>query len=169
MIVLETHRLILRHLVVDDIDALYALYRDPQMRAFYPDGTRTREQTMQEINWFTNGHPHFPELGLWATIDKETGALVGRNGLLPWEIDGVPEVELAYLIDKSRWGEGMATEAATGIMDHARHNLGINRLICLIMPGNDASIRVAEKIGMSFERDYIDEMGPCHIFACRLQ
>jgi hypothetical protein len=45
-------------------------------------------------------------------------------------------VELAFLIDKSRWGEGLATEAALGIVRYARERLGVDRLICLITPGN---------------------------------
>jgi hypothetical protein len=77
-------------------------------------------------------------------------------------------VELAFLIDKSRWGEGLATEAASNIIDYARSQLGLSRLICLIVPGNVASKRVAEKVGMSFEREHEDELGRCHIYACSL-
>ena len=65
------------------------------------------------------------------------------------------EVELAYLIDKSRWGEGLATEAARGIIEHARTELHLTRLICLIMPGNAASAAVAMKVGMALEREHI--------------
>lgn len=72
------------------------------------------------------------------------------------------------LVDKSRWGEGLATEAATAIARHAGSVLKIQRLICLIMPGNAASIRVAEKAGMAFERELVDEHGACHLYSCRL-
>ncbi len=167
MVVLETRRLTLRHLVREDLDALFALYRDPEMRRHFPDGTRTLEETQQELEWFLGGHPRHPELGLWATVERSSGAFLGRCGLLPWKIDGRHEVELAYLIDKSRWGEGFATEAATAIASHAGSVLGIQRLICLIMPGNAASIRVAEKAGMAFERELVDEHGSCHMYSCR--
>jgi RimJ/RimL family protein N-acetyltransferase len=168
MVVLETRRLTLRRLVRQDLGALFALYRDPEMRRHFPDGTRTLEETQQELEWFLDGHPRHPELGLWATVERSSGAFLGRCGLLPWKIDGRHEVELAYLIDKSRWGEGFATEAATAIASHASSVLGIERLICLIMPGNAASIRVAEKAGMAFERELVDEHGACHLYACRL-
>jgi ribosomal-protein-alanine N-acetyltransferase len=105
---------------------------------------------------------------LWATVERSSGTLVGRCGLLPWSIDGVPEVELAFLISKNRWGEGLATEAARGIVHYARETLGLGRLICLIMHGNDASSRVADKVGMTFEREYTDEFGPCRIYALNL-
>ena len=131
MVILETKRLILRHLELGDLDALYRLYRDPQIRAHFPDGTRTLSETKEELEWFLHGHPGRPELGLWATVERSTGAFLGRCGLLPWTIDGQSEVELAYLIDKSRWGEGLATEAARGIIQHARTELHLTRLICL--------------------------------------
>jgi ribosomal-protein-alanine N-acetyltransferase len=111
--------------------------------------------------------PEHPRLGLWATVERSSGAFLGRCGLLPWQIDGHHEVELAFLIDKSRWGEGFATEAATAIANHARTALGIQRLICLIMLGNSASIRVAQKVGMAFERELIDEYGMCHVYSSR--
>jgi [ribosomal protein S5]-alanine N-acetyltransferase len=165
MLVLTTPRLSLRHLEPTDLDALYALYRDPEMRRYYPNGTRTRAETLEELEWQRSGHPECPELGLWATLERSTGAFLGRCGLLPWVIDGRPEVELAYMIDKARWGEGFATEAARGIATHAREVLQLERLICVVTPGNDASARVAEKAGMVFEREYRDEYGLCHIYA----
>jgi RimJ/RimL family protein N-acetyltransferase len=132
--ILQTPRLLLRHLQPADLPALYALYRDPEIRQYFPDGTRTLEETKEELEWFLDGHPRHPELGLWATIEKESGAFLGRCGLLPWNIDGQHEVELAFLIDKARWGQGLATEAARGIVEYARLQLGLTRLICLIMP-----------------------------------
>jgi ribosomal-protein-alanine N-acetyltransferase len=163
--ILETQRLILRHLEPADLDALYALYRDPEIRRYFPDGTRSLEETKDELEWFLRGHPRRPELGLWATIEKTSGAFLGRCGLLPWTINSRPEVELAFLIDKSRWGEGLATEAAMGIIAYARQSFALERLICLISPGNERSVAVARKIGMHFESDYTDEHGPCQIYA----
>jgi ribosomal-protein-alanine N-acetyltransferase len=165
MVILETKRLTIRHLEMGDLDALYRLYRDPQIRAHFPDGTRTLDETREELEWFLHGNHAPAELGLWATVERSTGAFLGRCGLLPWNIDGQPEVELAYLIDKSRWGEGLATEAARGIIQHARTELKLQRLICLIMPGNAASVAVATKVGMTFERDYTGEFGLCHVYS----
>jgi ribosomal-protein-alanine N-acetyltransferase len=71
---------------------------------------------------------------------------------LPWTIEGQPEVEVAYLMDKTYWGKGLATEAAKGIRDYAFNNLNLSRLICLIDPENTASIKVAQKIGMTLEK-----------------
>ena len=165
MVILETERLTLRHLEMGDLESLYRLYRDPQIRAHFPEGTRTLAETREELEWFLHGRHTPAELGLWATVERNTGAFLGRCGLLPWTIDGQSEVELAYLIDKSRWGEGLATEAARGIIQHARSDLHLKRLICLIMPGNAASAAVARRVGMALEREYTGDFGMCHIYS----
>jgi RimJ/RimL family protein N-acetyltransferase len=157
MVILETRRLTLRHFEMSDLDALHRLYGDPPMREHFPGGTLSLEETREELEWFLRGHPERPELGLWATVERGTGKFLGRCGLLPWSIDGRDEVELAYLIDQSRWGEGLATEAARGIIEYARDTLGLTRLISLISPNNLASIAVARKVGMAFEREYAVE------------
>ena len=150
-IILETPRLILRHLVLDDLDELFALYRDPKIRKYFPDGVKNYEDTREELEWFLNGHPEHPRLGLWATVHKETGKFIGRCGLLPWEIDSRLEIEVAYLLDKKFWHQGLATEAATGILAYAFDTLNLSRIICLMHPDNIASQRVAQRIGMILE------------------
>lgn len=151
--ILQTQRLRLRLLVPGDLEALYALYRDPEVRQYFPQGTLNYQQTKEELEWFLNGHPDYPELGLWATLLEETGELIGRCGLLPWKIEDRLEVEVAYLIAKPYWGQGLATEAAQAIARYAFGELGLSRLIALIDPANQPSRRVAEKIGMTLERE----------------
>jgi ribosomal-protein-alanine N-acetyltransferase len=151
-VILETERLVLRHLVMDDLDQLFALYQDPQIRKYFPEGILNYQDTKEELEWHMNGHPRHPELGLWATIHKETGKFIGRCGLLPWEIDDKLEIEIAYLLDKTFWHQGLATEAAKGIMEYGFNTLNLSRLICLIDPDNTASQKVAERIGMTLER-----------------
>ena len=168
MVVLNTERMLLRRLEPADVGPLHALYSDPEIRRFYPDGTRTLQQTKEEIAWFLQGHPHHPDLGLWATIERGTGDFLGRCGLLPWRIEDKDEVELAFMIKRERWREGLATEASQGIIMHAREVLGLRRLVCLIMPGNAASAAVASKVGMCFEREFTDELGPCHLYSLAL-
>ena len=77
------------------------LYQDPEVRRYYPEGTLSLEETREELEWHQHGHPNHPEMGLWATVRKDTGHFIGRCGLLPWHIDDVDEVEIAYLIDEA--------------------------------------------------------------------
>src|SRR5215218_8516337 len=143
MTVLETERLVLRRLTMADLDDLAVLYADPEVRRYFPDGIRTHAQTRAELEWIIDVYYGRYGYGLWATVLKETGAFIGRCGLLPWEIDGRTEVEVAYLLDREHWGRGLATEAARAIVQHAFATLPVDRLICLIDPGNEASRRVA--------------------------
>ena len=171
-IILKTPRLLLRHLALSDLDGLFMLYSDPEIRQYFPEGVLNFEDTKEELEWHMNGHPRHPELGLWAVIHKETGKFIGRCGLLPWEIDGKLEIEIAYLLDKKFWHQGLATEAANGIMKYAFRKLHLSRLICLIDPDNIPSRRVAERIGMTLERkvDGIDgDNFPTLIYAIEKQ
>ncbi len=149
----------------EDLDSLSALYSDPEIRRYFPEGTLTYEETKEELEWFLHGHPAHPELGLWATILKESGRFIGRCGLLPWTIDGRPEVEVAFLLAKEYWGQGLGTEAAQALLEYGFGKLGLPRLICLIERENQASIRVAAKIGMTFEKEGRDEKGPFLLYA----
>jgi RimJ/RimL family protein N-acetyltransferase len=165
MKILETNRLFFRHLLPGDLDSLYALYCDPDVKKYIPDAPLTYEETREELEWFMNGHPRHPELGLWATVYKETGAFIGRCGLLPWTINRHAEVEVAYLLAKEYWGQGLGTEAARAIADYGFTQLQLPRLICLIDQDNQASIQVARNIGMTFEREGQDEKGPYLIYS----
>ena len=165
MRVLETEHLLIRHFEPGDLDALFALYSDAEIRRYIPEGMLTVEETREELEYYLQGHPDHPELGLWATVHKENGRFIGRCGLLPWTIDGRAEVEVAYLIDKGYWGQGLGTEAAQGILDYGFEKLKLPRLICLIEAENLASIRVAQKIGMTFEKEGKDDKGPFLLYA----
>jgi RimJ/RimL family protein N-acetyltransferase len=165
MKILETERLLFRHLESEDLDDLFALYCQPEVRQYIPDAPLTLAETQEEIEWFLNGHPKQPQLGLWATIHKETNRFIGRCGLLPWTINGNMEVEVAYLLEKAYWGQGLGTEAAQAILDYAFDMLQLPRLICLIESENVASVKVAEKIGMAFEKAGEDEHGPFLVYS----
>ncbi len=165
MDILETDRLLLRHMALDDLDALSTLYRDPEIRRYFPEGVLSAQETQEELEWFRNGHPDHPELGLWATVYKPSGRFIGRCGLLPWTIDGRDEVEVAYLIDKRYWRQGLGSEAARAVLEYGFAQLNLQRLICLIDRDNVASIKVAEKIGMHFEKACEDEIGPFLLYA----
>jgi len=150
-VILETPRLLLQHLELRDVQELYSLYKDIEIRRYFPDGVLSYDDTKEELEWYINGHPQYPKLGLWATVHKESGKFIGRCGLLPWEIDDTLEIEIAYLLNKDFWHQGFATEAAKGIMSYGFEELHLTRLICMMHPENVASQKVAERIGMKLE------------------
>lgn len=150
--VIETERLLLRIPRLEDVDGLAAIYSDAQVMQYIGSGsTRTKNQTEVAILWMRDQHHQFG-FGLWIATLKSDQQIIGRCGLIQQEIDGQFEVEVAYLLGKEFWGKGYATEAAMEIRNHAFTNGNISRLISLINPDNSSSARVAEKIGMQFER-----------------
>ena len=151
--VLETERLILRELTLDDLDHLFALYHSPDARKYYSEGIPSYEETKQELEWMIQQCYARYRFGMWATIHKETGKFIGRCGLTPMNIEGREEIEVGYMLAKEYWGQGLATEAAQAILQYGLEQVGLSRLICVINPANQASSRVAQKIGMTLEID----------------
>ena len=93
-----------------------------------------------------------------AVIERNTSELIGYCGLFHFpNIDGKSEIEIGYRFMQDSWGNGYATDAATSIRDYAFSNLNLSRLIALIEPANARSIRVAEKLGMKFEKEVLLE------------
>jgi len=167
-LILETPRLRLRHFIIEDLDDLWALYQNPNITRYIPDAPRSREETQEELEWHMNGHPKKRELGLWATMHKESGKFIGRCGLLPWEIDGQHEVEVAYAIAAAYQSQGLGSEAAQAILNYGLEKLKLARLICFIDPENIPSQRVAEKMGMKFEKAARDEFGRFWVYSINM-
>ena len=164
-IIIETERLMLRKLTPADLDDLFRLYRDPVIREHFPEGVLDREETKAELDWIIKVYYGEYGYGLWATIYKATGAFIGRCGLLPWVIDERQEVEVAYLLDQAYWGQGLASEAAQAIVAYGFDVLKLKRLICLPVPENAASMRVAEKMGMHIEREIVLDGTPAMLYS----
>jgi RimJ/RimL family protein N-acetyltransferase len=93
--------------------------------------------------------------GFWAVILAETGNFAGLCGLLDQRVEGRYELELGYHLLPEYQGRGLATEAARAVMDYAFQSLGKKRLISIILPDNAASIGVAKKNGLVFEREAV--------------
>jgi len=149
-IVIETHSLILRHLTINDANELAAIYADPIVMKFYPR-LWTYAQTKQQIERTIATYEKLG-FGLWATIYKANNKFIGRCGLVPQLVDKQQEIEVSYLLAKEYWGKGLATEAACASRDYG-FEIGCDRLISLIDPGNIASQKVALKTGLTYEKD----------------
>lgn len=158
MIVLETPRLLLRHLKLDDLEAVTTLYSDPVVMAS-KGGVRSPEQTEQH---FTGYLEEYRTIGycFWAVIHRHHRNFIGLCGLLDHpDVDGQAEIEVAYTLAKDYWKQGLATEAARACKDYGFQRLGRSRVVSLIAPDNLASQRVALKNGMAYEKDVVDNKG----------
>ncbi|MGH7598320.1 MAG: GNAT family N-acetyltransferase [bacterium] len=151
MIVLETERMLLREMDMNDIENLQGIFADPEAMRYYPK-TKSVAETEEWVRWNRSSYSMF-HFGLWIALLKENGMFAGQCGLVMQRVDDLPEVEIGYLFLRKYWGQGLATEAAKACRNYGVNRLGYTRLISLIDPDNMASKRVAEKVGMAFEKE----------------
>ena len=151
--ILETTRLTLREMTIEDLDFISSMLAHPEVMQYYPK-CYSREEAEAWIRrqidrYRSHGH------GLWLASEKETREPVGQVGLAPQLVDGVEEAEVGYLIHRRFWRRGLASEAAAAVRDYAFAVLCKRRVISLIRPENVPSQGVARKIGMKAERQTI--------------
>ncbi|MFS8044689.1 GNAT family N-acetyltransferase [Rhizobium sp. BR 314] len=154
----ETERLLLFPRTMADLRDCITMDRDPDVTRFIPgpwhdmDAHRTFVEGRIKAN-FGDG------LGYWSVRARENPEqFLGWILLIPVDATG-PDIEIGWRFNRVAWGKGYATEAATPVLAHAFQTLGLDRVIADIAPGNAASIRVAEKLGLSQPRHitYHDE------------
>lgn len=150
---IETARLCLRPVSMDDLDGLHRLWTDPAVREFFWDGeTISRERAEAAVR---EGMGAFDRHGFGLWIAEVGEDLIGFCGLRP--LDNAPGVEVLYGITPLRWGEGFATEAALAMLRYGFEEAGLDRILGIADRENVASRRVLEKIGMAFEEYVLNE------------
>ncbi len=153
IVIRETERLVLRQFQRGDAQALHRVFGDPEIMR-YGDGVQTEVWVR---NWLRERLEHdYPQRGFgpWAVVEKLGRELIGYCGLFYFpDVGGQPEIEIGYRLARAFWGRGYATEAVLAVRDYGFHTLDLPRLIAMIDPHNTASIRVAEKAGMHYEKD----------------
>ncbi|MFY4775388.1 GNAT family N-acetyltransferase [Metabacillus sp. RGM 3146] len=150
-IVAVTERLILRQMTKSDFDHLKEIFSDKETMKYYPS-TKNDEDTKEWIYWTEENYRKF-DIGLWIAEDKETGEFYGQCGIVPQKIKDKVEMEIGYLFKKTVWGRGYATEAALACRDLGILHLDFPKIISLIDPRNIPSIKVAERMGMKYEKN----------------
>jgi ribosomal-protein-alanine N-acetyltransferase len=149
--VLQTERMVLRRMEVGDVDDLMGIFSDPVAMRYYPN-TKSRREAEE---WVRRVQESYRDngFGLWVAVLEDSGEFAGQCRLTVQEVEGKNEVEIGYLFLRRFWGHGLATEAARAARDHGFHMPGCERLVSLIDPGNLASRRVAEKVGLTLEKE----------------
>jgi RimJ/RimL family protein N-acetyltransferase len=148
-VTLETPRLFLREFREEDLDSYAAICADQEVVRHIGEGKPlTRVETWQHMATMV-GHWHLRGYGMWAVEERESGALIGRVGF--WNPEGWPGFELGWMLGRTYWGHGLATEGARVALDYAFSRLEQTRVISLIRSENMRSIRVAERLGERYE------------------
>lgn len=135
-----------------DLDALAMLLGSPEVMQYYP-----RPKTRAEAaDWIRRNEAYYAHdgYGLWLLHDDD-GRFVGECGLTWQTMDGITDLEIGYHVVPQFQGRGLATDAAIACREFARSR-GITRLTSNIYHHNRSSQRVAEKVGMTWERESID-------------
>ena len=154
---IKTDRLIIRSIQEVDLEPLAALWTDPEV-TYYMGGPRNYEEILKDLREDAQLDPQ-PAFDLWPVIEKETGQIIGHCGILEKNIEGRNQYEIVYVLAKSAWGRGFATEAASSLKDYAFGQLGLKRITALIDPDNLKSEMVATKIGLRYERNTVRPSG----------
>ncbi|MEW6405914.1 MAG: GNAT family N-acetyltransferase [Chloroflexota bacterium] len=147
---LETPRIILRPFQLDDLNALKAILDEPGIFRYFPNQSPWPEEKVRKYVVHHTDHWRERGYGHWAMALRETGQIVGWNGLefLP----DTNETEIGYVLSTAYWGRGLSTEAGRMIIDFGLNTVGLTEIIGLTHPENIASQRVLEKCGLAFTR-----------------
>jgi RimJ/RimL family protein N-acetyltransferase len=158
-VVIETERLLLRPLVLGDIDDFVALHDDPEVTRFIRRLKRPKAEERLRLNereWLERGH------GMFAVLDRFTRAFLGRAGLKYWP--QFNETEVGWALRRDAWGHGYATEAARACISWGFGSLDVPYLTAMIHPENKASVRLVRRLGMSPLRDDVLLGDPVMVF-----
>ena len=147
---LETERLIGERLREEHFAYQRAMDSDPEVMATL-GGVRSKNESWELLrsgleHWERNG------FGPWVFHTREAGETVGGSALRRVQIEGREEVEVGYRVAAAWWGRGIATEMASAVVRVAR-GLGLPEIVAFTLPENEASRRVMEKVGFTYERD----------------
>jgi RimJ/RimL family protein N-acetyltransferase len=132
-----------------DFDAYAEMCADPEVMRYLGDGKPLSRIDAWRSLAAILGHWQLRGYGLWAAEERASGALVGRIGF--YNPGGWPGFEVGWTLRRESWGKGYATEGAREALRYAFEVLGQPRVISLIQPDNERSIRVAERLGESLE------------------
>jgi len=144
-----TKRLIIREITETDLDAIYDYTKNPEIFKYMPFGPSTHEDATKRIQRLIDKQNQDPRTDFDVAITlKHNEKLIGGCRLKK-----VSDIEgrVGYILAREHWGNGYATEAAKTLTEYGFDELGLHRVYATVHPENAASIRVLEKVGMSYE------------------
>jgi RimJ/RimL family protein N-acetyltransferase len=154
---LTTERLILREFNEGDLDRLVELNGDPEVMRFVTGGAPLSPDHIrgEVLPAFLRLHAESPAFGYWAAVERATGEFLGWFQFRPKAVPA-EGVELGFRLRRAAWGKGYATEGSRALGEKGFRELGVERVFARAMAANAASIRVIEKCGLTFVRDYAE-------------
>lgn len=155
-VILDTARLYLRRFTPEDAPLLHALDSDPEVMRYISKGVPTPLPRIEQevLPLWLSQYERYEHFGFWAAHAHTSGDFLGWFHLRPDRF--VPaELELGYRLKRRAWGQGYATEGARALIEKARAEWNVERIVARTLVGNTASRRVMEKCGLRFEEPFV--------------
>lgn len=159
----STRRLRFADWAPQDWAAFRPIATDPDVMRYIGSGTPWPDERVQRFVEAQIGYSAKLGFCLWKLLEKSTLSLAGFCGLQP--LSGTPDIEIGWWLAKTYWGQGLGTEAATTALRFGFESVGLSRIVAIAQPANRASVRIMEKLGMSFERDLVRDGIPVVLYA----
>ena len=144
-----TERLEIREMGPDDLDSLYKLYDGTACRFLEPP-SEDRDKERDILKAYAEKVYGFYGYGMWGMYDRGSGELIGRIGFAPCE-RGDEGPEFGYLVRADYRNQGLGTEAGRAVLDFARDELGMTKVLLYTEKANTASEALAERLGFQME------------------
>lgn len=149
--ILQTRRCVLREMTEDDLDALYEVYRDPEVSKYTENLYEDREKERTYIRDYIEQVYRFCGLGIWVIVLKETNTIIGRAGLA-WR-DGYDTPEIGFVIAKDYQRQGYAFEVCDSILQYCKE-MDFKTIRVLYQKENVASEKLCKKLGFEVKREF---------------
>jgi ribosomal-protein-alanine N-acetyltransferase len=147
---LETERLLLRRLTLDDAEDVYAYSRDPEVARYTSWQTHSSiAQSRHFLAWCVERYG-LGGVAPWGLVLKATGQVIGSGGFVTWNL-GNDRAEIGYTLARPYWGRGLVPEAMRAALGFGFTRMDLHRVEARCLVGAAASARVMEKLGMRFE------------------
>lgn len=142
----RTARTVIRETIFADVPKLYRIGTMPEMAGWIQPMQKSLEEELEFMQaYIAHAYP-FYDYGLWTLLDRGTGRVIGRAGLMPSEILD-DAVELGYMIAPEYQRQGLAVECGGAILEYASEVLDLTELHLLAERNNEASVRTAKRLG----------------------
>lgn len=153
--ILDTPRLSLREMTVDDVDEFYKIYEDDDIKKYveplFPDPLDEKIYTQNYIKDIYGYYGY----GLWTVLDRSDNKVIGRAGIS--NRDGYDIPEIGFLLSKDYRGMGLGHEVCSAILDYAKKELDFSNVQALVLPNNNVSINLLSKLGFYSTDEYCGE------------
>lgn len=144
--ILETERCLVRETTVEDVEEFYRIYSEPSIVKYMEPLYEDPEEEKAYARDYIEQVYAFYNFGMWTVTEKRSGEVIGRAGIFYREGCELPE--LGFVIAADRQGQGLATEVCSAILRYGYEELCFDKILAFVQPGNTASHRVCDKLGM---------------------